>query len=235
MAKGAAPATRTTARPARKPAAAAPPRALSRSKLVWVALAASMTLGAGLLSLLAGPSAPALAGRSIALLNVTENLSIEAVFNTRAPIENPRWSGIVIHHSGRSIGSPAAIADRQREQGLAGLGYHFVIGNGRRMGDGELHVGYRWLDQLPGAHVAGPAGMAHNQQSIGICLVGDGNAEPFTEAQMRRLAELVIALADRFDIPQNRVFLHADLAQTTSPGRYFPQAWLRDRLAALPD
>ena len=42
--------------------------------------------------------------------------------------------------------------------GLKGLGYHFVIGNGRGISDGELYVGYRWLDQLAGAHAAGANG-----------------------------------------------------------------------------
>ena len=136
--------------------------------------------------------------------------------------------------SGSVAGSPASIAeDQRRVSQVSGLGYHFVLGNGAGMGDGEIHVGYRWLDQLPGAHVAGPHGVEFNARAIGVCLVGDGDRRPFTAEQLRRTTELVQALAARFGIPDDRIFLHSDLAAVSSPGRLFPQTQFRERLAAV--
>jgi len=39
------------------------------------------------------------------------------------------------------------------------------------MDDGDIDVGYRWLDQLPGPRF-GAKGDWYNRNSIGICLVG---------------------------------------------------------------
>ena len=61
----------------------------------------------------------------------------------------------MIHQSGSAYGKPSTIEAEHVAQNLRGLGHHFVIGNGSGMDDGEVHVGYRWLDQLPGAHAAG--------------------------------------------------------------------------------
>ncbi|GIW73653.1 MAG: hypothetical protein KatS3mg103_0175 [Phycisphaerales bacterium] len=115
--------------------------------------------------------------------------------------------------------------------GLAGLGYHFVIGNGRGMADGELHVAERWLRQLPGAHVAGPQSLAYNRDSIGVCLVGDGRLEAFGRAQMDRLVAAVATLARELDIPMDRIVLHEDVSGVVDPGPYFPRERFYQRLA----
>ena len=118
-----------------------------------------------------------------------------------------------------------------REQGLKELGYHFVIGNGNGMADGELFVGRRWRDQVPGAHVGGKDGDWYNQRSIGLCIVGDGDKGRLTEAQEERLAELTASLCRRLGISPSRVYLHSDLAPTTSPGKLFPAASFRADVA----
>ncbi|RMD63068.1 MAG: N-acetylmuramoyl-L-alanine amidase, partial [Planctomycetota bacterium] len=94
----------------------------------------------------------------------------------------------------------------------------------------ELFVGYRWLDQLPGAHAAGPDQDVYNRRWIGICLIGDGDRRPFTPAQLRRLTELLQALQERLGITEDRVLLHRQIAATTSPGRLFPEAEIREAL-----
>ena len=205
--------------------------------MVWVTLAVAFTSVAGLMSLVSGGSNggsdPGRALASVPLLRAAAPQSVEAVFQTRAEIDPSLWRSIVIHHTGTPAETAASLDERHRTQGLAGLGYHFVIGNGHRMGDGEVHVGYRWLDQLHGAHVAGPAGRELNYESIGICLVGDGDRRAFTRAQTRRLAELVAGLCRRLDIPASSVVLHRDVAETTSPGRTFPEAAFRQALEEL--
>ena len=48
-----------------------------------------------------------------------------------------------------------------------GLAYHFVIGNGDGMPDGEIEPTFRWREQIQGAHAG--AG-EYNEQGIGIAL-----------------------------------------------------------------
>lgn len=181
-----------------------------------------------------GPRAPRMDGVALAAATrTTQVTSIESIFRTRAPVARDRWQYIVIHHSGSAHGSAQTLAAQHEAVGLKGLGHHFVIGNGNGSGDGELFVGHRWLDQGYGAHAAGPDGEWYNTRSIGICLIGDGDRRPFSPAQMSRLADLVSALCRDFGIPEDRVILHRSIAGTTSPGRLFPEAALRERLSAL--
>lgn len=191
-------------------------------------------VGAGL-SAMTSTGATGLEGATLSpLASLSGPSTIESIYRTNAPIEDHRWLSIVIHHSGSPAGSPATIDERHRAMGLAGLGYHFVIGNGVGMGDGEIHVGRRWLDQLPGAHVAGAQGDAYNRTSIGICLVGNGDRRRFTDAQIQRLAELTSSLTHQLGIPADRVLLHSDLASTRSPGAFFPEARFRELIALAP-
>jgi hypothetical protein len=155
----------------------------------------------------------------------------DPIFRIDAPADPDRWAGIVIHH----LGLPGADAERVHRlhlgYGYQGLGYHFLIGNGNGLGDGTIHVGYRWNEQLPGAHVAGPAGEAHNLTSIGVCLIGNGDRRPFTDRQMRSLVTLVRRLQRELNLPTAAVHLHRELApEVTSPGRFFPVARFRGQL-----
>lgn len=210
-------------------------RGLSRPQAVWLSLLASMTLGGGALLAIDAPRAGA--GKAIALAAATspaQTPDIAAIFQRiEAPLDTKRWQRVVIHHSATPFGSAETIGAQHTAQGLQGLGYHFVIGNGQGAEDGELFVGRRWLEQLPGAHVAGPQAPWNNQHAIGICLVGDGDRRSFTPAQLARLGELVAALCRELDIPESQVVLHRDLAPTSSPGRLFPEAALRARIATV--
>ncbi|MFN7022637.1 MAG: peptidoglycan recognition family protein, partial [Phycisphaerales bacterium] len=152
-----------------------------RSKVVWVSFLGAMTLVGGLLLMLDGRPVPRLDGLSLSPLAATGwvQTEIDPVRITRRPIDRERWQAIVIHHSGSTVGTPASIEAENLSRNIKGLGHHFIIGNGNGMEDGQIHVGYRWLDQLPGAHAAGPNGHAYNLRSISICLVGDGNRRPF--------------------------------------------------------
>lgn len=165
-----------------------------------------------------------------ALAATTGSTLIETVFHTRAAVEPGRWQAIVIDHTGSPFGTPVAIDERDRANGLHGLGADFVIGNGNGMGDGEIHVGYRWLDQVPGAHTAGPEGEWYNRHAIGISLVGDGTKRGFTDTQMARLLDLVGALAREYGIPPEKIELHSDVAAVTGPGPYFPAAAFREQV-----
>lgn len=194
-----------------------------------------MTLVGGLLLVLDGRPVPRTDGFSLSPLAATSwGSATDPILATRRPLDQQRWQAIVIHHSGSSLGTPASIEADHQARNLRGLGHHFIIGNGRGMDDGQVHVGYRWLDQLPGAHAAGAQGEAYNLHAISICLVGDGNRRAFTPAQLQRLESLVQTLSRQFAIPAESVVLHSDIADVDDPGRMFPSAMLRTSVAGVP-
>jgi hypothetical protein len=209
-------------------------RGLTRPQVVWLSLLIAMTGFGGLLLAIDAPNAGS--ARSIALaasIGPANAPAIASIFErVDAPLATERWQRIVIHHSAAPFGSAETIAAEHTARGLQGLGYHFVIGNGQGSEDGELFVGRRWLEQLPGAHVAGSNAPWNNEHAIGICLVGDGDRREFTPAQLARMTELVAALCDQLGIPESQVRLHRDLAPTSSPGRLFPEAALRAQLVS---
>ncbi len=141
------------------------------------------------------------------------------------PVAARDWSSIVVHHSATAGGDVASIDAVHRSQkdrsGVAwrGIGYHFVVGNGRPMADGEIKPTFRWREQIAGAHTS--AG-DYNQQAIGICLIGNFDEQPPTARQLAAARSLVAALAARFSIDRSDVVRHGDVQATRCPGRLFP-------------
>ena len=203
--------------------------------MVWVSFIAAMTVVMGAFSFQGGSAGGFLATN----LRTLEGRSTQPekkgrVFQIDAPIRD--WSGIVIHHLGEPAGDPQSIHRQHVAWGYQGLGYHFLIGNGNGLGDGVVHAGYRWMEQLPGAHVAGEAGIEHNANSIGICLIGNGDRRRFTDRQIEMLQALIGQLRAELAIPADRVYLHRNLSDaTTSPGSFFPAARMREHLIAFSD
>jgi N-acetyl-anhydromuramyl-L-alanine amidase AmpD len=133
-----------------------------------------------------------------------------------------KWKYIVIHHSGISVGTPAAMDRYHRERGMEnGLAYHFVIGNGHGMKDGQIYVGNRWKKQLQGGHLAIEE---LNQVSIGICLIGNFDTERPTPAQMASLQSLLRKLRSLTGLPATAITTHSVIhpKHTECPGRFFP-------------
>ena len=193
-----------------------------------------MTLSAGLLGVLQQSPRPAGSGMSLTPLAAgIGGESVEVVLNPESTLDIERWRGITVHHSGFGYDDPERLDGRHRAMNLRGLGYHFVIGNGKGMDDGELHIGRRWLEQLRGAHAAGPDAEWYNRHSIAICLVGDGDRDTFTDRQLARLEQLVAALNAELGLGASDLTLHRDIAGVSSPGRYFPETQFRERIAAV--
>jgi hypothetical protein len=142
------------------------------------------------------------------------------------PSVAPRaWTSIVLHHTASAQGSVesihAAHIKRRDKRGHAwmGIGYHFVIGNGRGMDDGAIEPTFRWRQQLQGAHAGDDE---HNQQGIGIALVGNFEEGPPTPAQIRSVRRLVTALRRRYGVAGENLLRHSDIKATACPGKYFP-------------
>jgi N-acetyl-anhydromuramyl-L-alanine amidase AmpD len=209
----------------RRPAAPLPQVGLTRVRIVWVSFLAAMTLAGGLLVLIDKDPSPRADGVSLSPLasaTLIGSGSSDPLTQTRVPLDQSRWQAIVIHHSGSTHGDPASIEKEHRDHGYVGLGHHFIIGNGNGMDDGQVHIGYRWLDQKPGAHCTGPNEKFYNEHAISICLVGDGNRHGFTQAQIQQLNTLVESLRKQLGLPADRVLLHSDLAPVSDPGKLFP-------------
>jgi len=148
--------------------------------------------------------------------------------------EDSSWNTIVIHHLGQPAGSPESLDRSHRKSGLSGIGYHFLIGNGNGLGDGIVHIGHRWLDQLAGEETQWD-GTQWDGSTISICLVGNGNRRPFKEEQLLRLSYLVQRLQLALSIPSGRVLLAQEIgSNATSPGKHFAEAQLRSRLHDIP-
>jgi hypothetical protein len=206
-----------------------PAAANRRTKTVWGAFVGAMAVMTGVLTLADG--GPRAGFAATAIEPIHGQAGGDPVTPPTAPLDRARWSGIVIHHSALPAGDPDSMHRLHQGYGYQGLGYHFLIGNGHGMDDGAVHVGYRWAQQLPGAHSLGPDSEQHNQHSIGICLIGNGDRREFTPAQVAKLIDLVQGLQRELNIPASAVRLHRDLAPgQTSPGRFFPAAALQEQL-----
>lgn len=133
-----------------------------------------------------------------------------------------RWRYIVVHHSASTQGTPKSMDAYHRQRGMEnGLAYHFVIGNGNGMGDGEIFTGMRWRGQLNGGHLASES---LNAKSIGICLVGNFENSRPSSREMQSLYALVGYLRQRCKLPVSAVKLHRQIntRPTECPGRLFP-------------
>ena len=216
-------------------------RTTRRRFTVWASFVGGMTAVAGIL--LAGdrgaPTVDAAVSATVVGLSPVSDASLILPRDAQ-PIPG-QWQAIVIHHSATPAGDSVTLNRQHTASGLAGLGYHFVIGNGQGLGDGLVEVGYRWNRQLAGAHVASASATEsrngldrsslstsdadqYNRHSIGICMIGNGNRREFTDRQIHELITIVRALQAEFGIPGAAVYLHSDLSKVSSPGKFFPTA-----------
>ncbi len=132
------------------------------------------------------------------------------------------WKHIVIHHTATPSATPRGIDRFHREQRHMenGMAYHFLIGNGRGMGDGEIYIGDRWKKQIQGGHLASEQ---LNMSSIGICLVGNFESKPPTDRQMKSLEALLRKLRQQTGLSLAAVTTHRSIhpRHTSCPGKHF--------------
>jgi len=149
----------------------------------------------------------------------------------RAPVRPGRWKYIVIHHSGVDTGTMKSMDQYHREVRHMenGLAYHFVIGNGSGMGDGEIAMSRRWTQQLDGGHLASEA---QDKVALGICLVGNFDQHMPSARQLESLRALINALMVRCRLTPSAVKTHQqiNILRTRCPGAKFPTASFLDSL-----
>ncbi len=135
------------------------------------------------------------------------------------------WKHIVIHHTASEGGSVATIhaehLNRKDKNGnhWKGIGYHFLIGNGTGMNDGEIEPTFRWKQQMQGAHAGNDE---YNQHGIGICLVGNFQDHRPSSAQLASIKRLVGVLKREYGLKSSQVVGHRDVKATACPGKMFP-------------
>jgi N-acetyl-anhydromuramyl-L-alanine amidase AmpD len=100
-----------------------------------------------------------------------------------------------------------------------GIGYHFVVGNGNGMEDGEIQPTFRWRQQLQGAHAGEDE---YNKHGIGIAVVGNFELAPPSAAQISAVRRLTHVLRVRYGIEPSNIVRHSDIKATACPGKYFP-------------
>lgn len=160
---------------------------------------------------------------------------IEKLCKIDVGVRENKWKHIVLHHSATDEGNASKFDKHHRKtrKWKHGLAYHFVIGNGKGSGEGEIEVGGRWKKQIHGAHTAN---MDLNRISIGICLVGNFEAdnEP-TNNQLESLVSLVTYFSEKYHIPKSRIVRHSQVLQkgTACPGKNFPYEQLINEISSL--
>lgn len=142
---------------------------------------------------------------------------IEVAYSWNKELENRTDTQfIVIHHAKAKTCSVQDIDAWHKNNGWAGIGYHFFLRK-----DGIIYRGRPQHTQ--GAHAKG-----YNHNSIGICLEGDFSVEEPTQAQEASLIELARYLISIY--PKVRVVRHKDLNDTECPGANFPNRILLEAM-----
>lgn len=173
-----------------------------------------------------------LVGQKLIIPTTAANLpamATVAAATEKIRVDSNRWRYIVLHHSGIEAGNAKAYDSGHRRRGMEhGLAYHFVIGNGRDSGEGEIEIGPRWTKQLRGGHVRNSK---VNDTGIGICLVGNFEKRRPSSKQLASAFALVDWLEDGLVNPRHKVTVHrwVDRNHTACPGRHFPYTTLKRR------
>ena len=146
-------------------------------------------------------------------------------------VHRRNWKYIIIHHSATPTGNAREFNEHhlKTRKWKNGLGYDFVIGNGKGSLDGVIEAGQRWARQMSGSHTLASN---MNENGIGICLVGNFEMKKPTDKQMQTALELVRYLRKRYGIPRRNVLGHGEVkgSSTDCPGKNMNMDKFRESL-----
>jgi hypothetical protein len=169
---------------------------------VLAALLVSMTTGAIVLMVLGNnpPSAGPFCLSAYYRLG-----SVDRVVRSHACQSPNRWSSIEIFFTGPATAAAIEhLTAARRSHRSPELNCHFVIGNGHQSGDGEIQATEKWQEQRSSKGYRG------SEQTIRICLIGDGRRSRATDYQLKRLEMLLDVLCRKFNVPADSVYLPRD-------------------------
>lgn len=171
---------------------------------VLAALLISMTTGAVVLMALGNnpPSAGPFCLSTYYRLD-----SVDHALRSEADQSPDRWDSIEIFFSDTQGGNIGRLAAVQGLRSAADIRCHFVLCNGVGANDGEIQTTASWQAQRSVRRGANAQG---GQQTIRICLIGNGVSALPTDYQLKRLETLLEALCRRFDIVPDAVYLPRD-------------------------
>ena len=138
---------------------------------------------------------------------------------------------IVVHHSLTVDGVTLSTDDSRRfhttpppaGRGWSDIAYHATV---EQVENGvEVIIGRPWT--LQGAHAPG-----HNQDSIGVCIIGNFDAAAPDAAHWKGAVKFVAWLCQFFKVPAERVLGHREATpERTCPGAHFDMAVFRAAVA----
>jgi len=136
---------------------------------------------------------------------------------------------IIIHHSlTKDSGTVSWVPIRKYHTETLGwldIGYHFGI---ERV-DNSYEILMGRMPNVIGAHTKGM-----NQNSIGICLVGNFDTAPPSKEQWDKLIQLCLYLMSVYNISVNNIYGHRDFASYKScPGKMFDIEKLKKDLVKI--
>ncbi len=129
----------------------------------------------------------------------------------------PFWKGIAVHHSAIALdGQPQInrIERAHKARGFDDIGYHWLID--QRDGRFDLVGGRSSLRH--GSHAKG-----HNNNLLGLCIVGNHSENAPPQEQLRVAAEAIVMLA-RMLIPRDPAHPLVQVADLVLPHRELPGA-----------
>ena len=145
------------------------------------------------------------------------------------------WQYIIIHDS-RGVAGDANDLDaawnreyaRQGLPATRGAGYHFVINDDRGKSDGEVQISRLWQQQRAGDYLTGGEDADYwNSNSIGICLMGDADTQPFSDDQIEATVSLVRMLQQAYGIPRDNVFIQTGRSEQSKASHFSKTEFLR--------
>lgn len=111
----------------------------------------------------------------------------------------------VIHQTMEQVRSYHMTPAAQGGKGWMDIGYHRYIEQ-----DGKIRPGRR--DEVPGAHVEG-----FNAHTLGVCVSGHGDYEPFNAQQLGSLIEQCAEWCRRYELDASRVIGHREADDFGAP------------------
>jgi hypothetical protein len=171
----------------------------SRTIRIWVALIASMSIGAVVLMALDKncPSAGAFSLASYTRLDPVEKIVTDVeILHTHA------WNRAEICFSDTAAGGIEDLSKLSKVEDGQAINFHFIICNGVGAKDGLVESTNRWKEQMPAMPEKEWYG---SPQTIRICVIGDGVKVMPTDAQLKRTSALVETLSRKFSIDKKHI------------------------------
>jgi hypothetical protein len=154
-----------------------------------------------------------------------EDISATLPQNTANPYPRRNQSAIrriILHHSATPASvTPQRIAEYQvNNQGRSGIAYHYCV-----TADGKAY------QTQPLDVVSAHAGQ-YNQDSAGVCLIGNFSSEIPPQPQLDATAAVLAQVAAQLGLTTDQIVGYSDLVVTGSPGATWPQ-WKGPLLAQV--